>query len=260
MFSTSAPALLFRSRPAGLWCRAVFGALLLSGTAFGQFGNGGGRNPDDSFKRVGAADQVDVEVVARPVPSFPLPSEQETRILQALSTTTSVKWDDKPLREALRDLGQQHNFNIWIDLQAMSDAGNDSDQPVALELSDVSLRSCLRLILEPLQLYPVIEDDVMKITTLDKLNLKTTTRVYPVGDLFDTPEEAAQFLESLTCGLGMRADNEGVPRFAVSSRMKTLTVRESYTVQEQVQTLLRALRDAQPAPKPAPKLEDNRKI
>lgn len=256
MFSTSAQAPVFRTRAARLFCCAAFVALLLSGTAFGQFGSGGGFNPADPPIRSGPKMQAEVDAGSRPVPSFPLPSAQETLILHAMNTATSVKCEDKPLREALRDLCQQHNFNIWIDLQALSDAGIDSDQPVNVELSDVSLRSCLRLILEPLQLYPVVEDDVMKITTLDKLNLQTTTRVYPVGDLFDTPEEAAQFLESLTCGLGMRAENDGVPRFAVSSRMKTLTVRESYTVQEQVQTLLRALRDAQPAPKP----DDNRKI
>lgn len=259
MLSTSARALMIWGYFARLSCYSAVGTILLSGIAFGQFGTGG-FNPADPPIRAGKAKQAEVDAHSRPVASFPLPSERETLILQAMDSTTSVKWEDKPLGEALRDLSQQHNFNIWIDLQAMSDSGIDSDQPINLELSGVSLRSCLRLILEPLQLHPVIEDDVMKITTLDKLNLKTTTRVYPVGDLFDTPEEAAQFLESLTCGIGMQADNDGVPRFAVSSRMKTLTVRESYTVQEQVQTLLRAFRDAQPAPKPAPRLEDNRKI
>lgn len=256
MFFRSVHACLFRRRSAGLLCCAASGMLLLSGTAFGQFGSGGGFNPADPPIRSGSNMQAEVDPGLRSVPSFPLPSAQETLILHAMSTATSVKWEDKPLQEALRDIGQSHKFNIWIDVQALSDAGIDPEQPINLELSDVSLRSSLRLILEPLQLYPVIEDDVMKITTEDKLHVKTTTRVYPVGDLFDTPEEAAQFLETLTCGIGLQSDNEGIPRFAVSARMKTLTVRESYTVQEKVQSLLRALRDAQPARKS----DDNRKI
>ncbi len=57
------------------------------------------------------------------------------------------------------------------------------DQPINLKLSGASFRSVLKLLLEPLQLTYVIEDEVMKITTATKAADKLTTRVYPVGDL-----------------------------------------------------------------------------
>jgi len=50
-------------------------------------------------------------------------------------------------------------------------------------LSGITLRSALKILLQDLQLTYVIEDEVMKITTVDLANERLSTRVYPVGDL-----------------------------------------------------------------------------
>ncbi len=113
------------------------------------------------------------------------------------------------------------------------------------------MRTCLKLILEPVGLAYVIEDEVMKITTYKKTETQKATRIYPVGDLCETPEEAEQLLETIDCGLGSPRLTVDGARCVVSSKMKTLTVRGSYVVQEKVQILLLALRDAQAANKPA---------
>src|SRR5262249_44204837 len=52
-----------------------------------------------------------------------------------------------------------------------------------LKLDGISLRSVLKLLLEPLQLTYIIEDEVMKITTATSAGAKLSTRVYYVGDL-----------------------------------------------------------------------------
>src|SRR6185369_12394382 len=65
----------------------------------------------------------------------------------------------------------------------LTDEGVALDQPITLKLAGVTLRSVLKLLLEPVQLTYVIEDEVMKITTSAKAGEKLTTRVYPVGDL-----------------------------------------------------------------------------
>lgn len=256
MPSTLARTVLFRRVSACLLCCTALSTSLLSGTAFGQPGAPGRTNPAGQNNRLRQDELSEVDVVSRAVLSFPLPSAREAQILQAFDGKTTVKWEETSLRDALRDLQQQHKVNIWVDLQALNDNGIDPDQPVTLEVSDVSLRSCLRLILEPLMLYPVIEDEVMKVTTIDKVKIKSVTRVYPVGDLFDTPEEATQLLDTLKCGLGLHTEAADAPALAVSAKMKTLTVRESRVVHEEIQSLLRALRDAQTAPK----LDDNRRI
>jgi hypothetical protein len=186
------------------------------------------------------------------VPSFPRPSPAEARILQRLSEPISTNWSDKKLEEALNSLEKQCGIGIWIDKQALQDDGIGTDLEVSLRIDGVSLRTCLRLLLEPLGLVYVVEDEVMKITSYKKTETRQTTRIYPVGDLCETPDDALQLLETVNCALdGGNLTIDG-PRYVVSSKMKTLTVRGSYVVQEKVQILLLALRDAQAANKPAP--------
>ena len=76
-----------------------------------------------------------------------------------------------------------HKIGIWIDKQALQDEGINADTQVSLTISGISLRSALRLLLEPLALTYIIEDEVMKITTQTKADEKMSTRVYPVADL-----------------------------------------------------------------------------
>src|SRR5262249_29740363 len=61
------------------------------------------------------------------------------------------------------------------------------ETPITLQLSGVTFRSTLKLLLEPQQLTYVVEDEVMKITTTTKASDRLSTRVYPVGDLVIRP-------------------------------------------------------------------------
>lgn len=107
----------------------------------------------------------------------------EERIRKALNSPTDVEFVETPLKDALLFLKDQHNINIWIDETKISDEGVATDQPVTLQLSGVTFRSVLKLLLEPLQLTWVIDDEVMKVTTTVAAGEKLFTRVYPVGDL-----------------------------------------------------------------------------
>lgn len=107
----------------------------------------------------------------------------EERIRKSLDAPTDVEFIETPLKDALLFLKDQHNINIWLDEAKISDEGVATDQPVNLQLSGITLRSVLKLLLEPLQLTYVIDDEVMKITTTVAAGEKLYTRVYPVGDL-----------------------------------------------------------------------------
>ena len=96
---------------------------------------------------------------------------------------TTVEFLDLPLEDAITFLKEYHNINIYIDKPTLTDEGVAIDQPVTLKLAGVTFRSVLKLLLEPVQLTYVIEDEVMKITTSAKAGEKLQTRVYPVGDL-----------------------------------------------------------------------------
>jgi hypothetical protein len=192
------------------------------------------------------------EQTPRSVPSFPKLNATEAKIFQQLSEPTSAEWTNKKLEEIMNDLEDRHGIEIWLDKDAISNQGIDLAEPITLKMDHISLRSCLKLILKPLWLVYVIEDDVMKITSDAKHAETVVTRVYPIGDLCETPADAEELLQTMECGLGVsRQSSEGM-RYAISSKMKTLTVRDSFANQEKLQELILALRDAQAANKPAP--------
>jgi hypothetical protein len=110
-------------------------------------------------------------------------SPNEKRIQKALTETTEVSFTDNPLEEALNYLEDLHHIEIWIDKQSLQDEGVATDQQITLVMTGISLRSALRLMLEPIGLTYIIEDEVMKITTQAKADEKMSTRVYPVADL-----------------------------------------------------------------------------
>src|SRR5262245_41773726 len=107
----------------------------------------------------------------------------EAVIIRTLGKPTTVEFVDLPLEDCITFLKEYHNINIWLDKATLTDEGVALDQPVTLKLAGVTLRSVLKLLLEPVQLTYVIEDEVMKITTSARAGEKLTTRVYPVGDL-----------------------------------------------------------------------------
>ncbi|HVW02415.1 MAG TPA: VWA domain-containing protein, partial [Planctomycetaceae bacterium] len=110
-------------------------------------------------------------------------NKAEEKIRSALDQPTEIDFVDTPLRDALNYLKDYHEIQIWPNEQALTDEGVAIDTPVSLSLSGVTLRSALKLLLEPLQLRYVIEDEVMKITTAAEAVNERQIRVYPVGDL-----------------------------------------------------------------------------
>jgi len=107
----------------------------------------------------------------------------EEKIRRSLDKPTNVEFLDLALEDCINYLRDYHQINIWMDKQTLTDEGVALDQPITLKLAGVSLRSVLKLLLEPVQLTYVIENEVMKITTSTKAGEKLSTRVYPVGDL-----------------------------------------------------------------------------
>jgi uncharacterized membrane protein YgcG len=107
----------------------------------------------------------------------------EDRIYQALGQNTEVDFQDSPLTDVVDYLKDLHNIQIVIDEVALNDEGISPDSPINLALAGISLRNALKLMLEPLQLTYVVQDEVMKITTKRVAEEILQIRVYPVGDL-----------------------------------------------------------------------------
>lgn len=107
--------------------------------------------------------------------------ESERKIYRALNERSEISFNGTPLSGVVKFFRDTYNIPIVIDDKALEEESITPDEPITLELPAVSFRSALKLILEPLQLTYVIEDEVMRITSTK--TSANVVRVYPVGDL-----------------------------------------------------------------------------
>jgi general secretion pathway protein D len=111
-------------------------------------------------------------------------TEKEIDILQKLRTPVSLRFQQTPLHEVMDYLARLSQVNIHLDPQGLSDMGVDPNTPVTIELNtDISLKSALNLILEPLGLSYVVKDEVLKITSEQLRDGEVITITYNVADL-----------------------------------------------------------------------------
>lgn len=111
-------------------------------------------------------------------------SERELEIEQKLKTPVMLQFENAPLARVLDYLAKLADINVHLDPQGLTSEGISSDTPVTVSLTqEISLRSALNLILEPLHLSYVIKDDVLKITSEQYRRGTVYPVVYNVADL-----------------------------------------------------------------------------
>lgn len=107
----------------------------------------------------------------------------EVKIRRALNEPTHLEFVETPLSDVVAYLKDLHGIEIQLDGQALEEVGISPETPVSRTLRGISLRSALKLMLAPLDLAYVIKNEVLLITTQEKVNTELTTKVYPVADL-----------------------------------------------------------------------------
>lgn len=124
-------------------------------------------------------------------------SESEKAITKALTEQLPVGGLDfpegTPLEEVIDYLRDEYEITIVLDTPALDDLGLGPDEPINVNLRNVSLRAAMRRMLSPLELTYVIDDEVLLITT-EEAALSPEylqVKVYPVADLV-IPIPAAQ--------------------------------------------------------------------
>jgi hypothetical protein len=166
------------------------------------------------------------------------------RIERALQSETSCSFKDKPLEEAIRYFGTRHRIETWLDKQALQDEGVATDQQVTLQFSAVSLEVALAYTLEPLGLDYVVDDGILKVTTMAKSDEKMSTRIYPVGDLLNSSyAPLTTMIMNNTGGKWYEIDQEGgtITPFRNS---RSLIIRNTRRVHREIEGVLTSLREA----------------
>ncbi len=111
-------------------------------------------------------------------------SVRELEIMQSLKKPVMIRYENQPLSAAMDDLSKMTGVNIVLDPRGLTQEGISSDTRVSFAVNrEISLRSALNLILEPLHLSYVVKDEVLKITSEQLRDGELKSRVYNVADL-----------------------------------------------------------------------------
>ena len=111
-------------------------------------------------------------------------SERELEIHRKLSTPVMLEFIDRPLAEVMDQLAELTGVNIHLDPLGLGEEGVASDMPVTIKLrQEITLKSALNLILQPLNLSYVVTDEVLKITSEQLRDGEVYTITYNVADL-----------------------------------------------------------------------------
>jgi hypothetical protein len=107
----------------------------------------------------------------------------EERIFEALQEPTALEFIELPLADVVELLKDMHDIEIQIEYRALEEVGMSRDTPVTRNLKGISLRSALKLMLRELDLTYTVRDEVLLITTPERVAEELTAKVYPVADL-----------------------------------------------------------------------------
>ncbi len=99
----------------------------------------------------------------------------ERRIHRALNERGEVSFNGTPITGVMRFFMETHQIPIVIDERALEIEGITPDEPITLELPQVAFRSALNLILDPLKLTYLVENEVLKITTKTAASVELDT-------------------------------------------------------------------------------------
>jgi general secretion pathway protein D len=111
-------------------------------------------------------------------------TEAEVAIQNRLEVRVKPSFTNQPLAAVLDALAKEAKVAIHLDMVGLDQEAVRSDTPVTLSLDQpISLKSALKLLLEPLHLSYVVRDEVLKITSPQLVRGDVYAVTYPVADL-----------------------------------------------------------------------------
>jgi general secretion pathway protein D len=111
-------------------------------------------------------------------------SPAELEIQKSLSKGVEVRFLNRPLAEVMDTLGRMAGVNVYLDPQGLNAEGVTTDTPVTLNLTQpISFKSALNLVLSPLGLSYVIQNEVLRITSEQTRDSNVYAKAYYVADL-----------------------------------------------------------------------------
>ena len=109
--------------------------------------------------------------------------ERRQFIETALANDAECNFEDISLSDAIRFIKEQFHIQIILDHAALEENGIATDTKVTLATQETSLKTMLRLLLDPLHLDSIVKEEYLLITTEDVASKTLETRVYKTARL-----------------------------------------------------------------------------
>lgn len=161
----------------------------------------------------------------------------EEHIEQALAAPTDFDFDEEPLEEVVQYFKDYHQIPIWLDRAAIQEEMS-LNQTVTAKVAGIHFESALHLLLDPLKLDWLIEDEVLKITTRDKASASAETLTFDVQNLIDAGHEPEELLTAIVDCVEPRSWQGNGGEGTIAHSGGVLICRQSQRVQSRVALLL----------------------
>jgi hypothetical protein len=177
--------------------------------------------------------------------------------LQSPLKSPGLTFKDAPLEQVVKTLQDEYRIPVQIDTAALEEIGVDGQEPVNVELHGISLRAALRLMLKPLQLTYIVQDEVLIITTPEEAESQLVVCVYDVRDVAHRlPNQSVDFDQLIDTIVSCTAtdtwsENGGGKAEIRPLRPGLLVISQTRAVHDEIRALLatiRAMRKRSPAP------------
>lgn len=171
------------------------------------------------------------------------------QVLANKLTSTGLDFPETELEEVVDFLRNEYEIPIQIDYAALDELGISPGDPVDVNVEDISLSSALRIMLRPLDLTTMIEDEVLLITTEEYAETRLLVGVHPVGDLLTDLSGGEELIEVLLSTVASEswAENGG-GEAEIRPFNGMLVISQTQAVHEQLSETLNALRKAKRHP------------
>ena len=173
----------------------------------------------------------------------------EDRILAILRQPFAASFEKTSLGQALAGIARSTGLPIQVDSKALEEASISLNEPVSCDLSSVTLRSALDLILSRRNLTWIIRDECLLVTTPDKAGNDLVAKIYPVQDFARRAQWARSVCRQLRCARRIDHRHDRTDHLGRSGRARhdhfscasgSLVISQTREVHEQIEMILPA--------------------
>ena len=172
-------------------------------------------------------------------------SEAQVRIETILDTPANFDYLDMPFSEVIEDISYTYQLPIVLDRGPLDDYGLDTASPVNSNLSGISVRSALRLLLREMELSYMIRDEVLVITTPEEVKARSQVALYPLSNELAGDQDNEWLVEVITSLIATDTwtTNGGSASIVYIPHLRTLAVRQTGDVLSEIGKLLSSLEE-----------------